>query len=116
MTNNPWIEFVKNYAVKNNTNYSCALADPNCLKEYKNRNNLAKSQITKKEIEKKLKTENAQRRREMRQMLNGNYTKNEMKQNKIYEEKLKKQENEKSTKSNEPNFTIKYKKKSGVLL
>ena len=34
---NPWVEHIKKFAIANKTNYSCSLANPYCLKTYKDK-------------------------------------------------------------------------------
>lgn len=121
---NKWVDFVKEYAKKNNISYGCALSNTDMKNEYnkihKSIKNLDKKDIAKKKEETKQKikeflskTRN-ELKREARSLLRGNMTKEEKKQIVILDKKI--EENNKNKVYNETYTLPIFKKKSGVIL
>lgn len=48
---NRWVEFVKSWAEKNNTTYSCALSKPECSADYRKKFGVSKKISAKQERE-----------------------------------------------------------------
>jgi hypothetical protein len=48
---NRWVEFVKSWATKNNTTYSCALSKPECSADYRKKFGVSKKIPAKQERE-----------------------------------------------------------------
>ena len=120
---NKWVEHIKAFAKAHNISYGCALSNPECLASYKAKKNTKETHTTKnitkdrfeknKEMTKMLRETSKKVRREARSIVNGVYTKEELKQNKIDE--IKRLEHNERTKHN-PIYVPAYKKKSGVIL
>lgn len=106
---NSWILHIKQYSKQHNLSYACALSNPDCRTTYKTKKS---SVMSKKEIINKLQSENSKIHHEMKNMLNGSYTKAEEKQNKL-DDKKRQEFNERT--KDIPMYEIKYKKKIGVL-
>ena len=116
---NKWVEHIKTFAKSHNIAYGCALSNPECLASYKAKKNTIKPLNTQERAEfnkkmTKMARETSKKvRREAMSMINGVYTKEELKQNKIDE--IKRLEHNERTKHN-PIYVPAYKKKSGVIL